>query len=99
MIVSPGRIDRSPCGTGTSARLAVMHARGEIAVGERFIHESIIGTRFESAVDATTTVGRHAAVIPSVAGQAWITQICQVGLDPTDPFPQGYTLSDTWMRV
>jgi proline racemase len=99
VIVSPGRIDRSPCGTGTSARLAVMHAKGEIGVGERFVHESIIGTRFDSAVESTTTVGPIPAVVPSVAGQAWITEISQVGLDPTDPFPEGYTLADTWMKV
>jgi proline racemase len=99
VIVSPGRIDRCPCGTGTSARLAVMHARGEIAVGERFVHESIIGSRFDSQVESVTTVGGIDAVVPSVAGQAWITGVSQVGIDPTDPFPDGYTLSDTWMRT
>lgn len=99
VVVSPGRIDRSPCGTGTSARLAVMHAKGEIGVRERFVHESIIGTRFDSQVDAVTEVGPYPAVIPSVAGQAWITEISQVGLDPTDPFPEGYTLADTWMSL
>jgi proline racemase len=98
VIVSPGRIDRCPCGTGTSARLAVMHARGEIEPGERFIHESIIGTTFDSRIDALTQVGGIAAVVPSVAGQAYITDMSQVGLDPADPFPAGYTLSDTWMR-
>lgn len=99
VIVSPGRIDRSPCGTGTSARLAVMHARGEIAVGETFVHESIIGSRFCGRIEETTMVGPHPAVVPSVAGQAYITYMAQVGLDPSDPFPEGYTLSDTWMRV
>jgi proline racemase len=99
VVVSPGRLDRSPCGTGTSARLAVMHARGQIGVGERFVHESVIGTRFDTRIESTTTVGEHVAVVPSVAGQAWITEISQVGLDPSDPFPAGYTLSDTWSRA
>jgi proline racemase len=99
VIVSPGRIDRSPCGTGTSARLAVMHARGEIEKGERFVHESIIGTTFDSRIEALTEVGSIPAVVPSIAGQAYITDLSQVGLDPADPFPEGYTLSDTWMRT
>lgn len=98
VVVSPGRCDRSPCGTGTSARLAVMHARQEIAPGEPFTHESIIGTRFDACIDGLAQVGAFPAVIPSVAGQAWITSMAQVGLDPSDPFPGGYTLSDTWLR-
>jgi proline racemase len=99
VVVSPGRLDRSPCGTGTSARLAVLHARGQIAPGEPFIHESVLGTRFESTIEAVTSVGPYPAVVPSVAGQAWITALAQVGLDPTDPFPSGYTLPDTWLEV
>ena len=98
VIVSPGRIDRSPCGTGTSARLAVMHARGEIAVGERFRHRSIIGTVFEAVIQSTTAVGTVPAVIPTVAGQAWITDLSTIGIDPGDPFPTGYTLSDSWLN-
>jgi proline racemase len=98
VVVSPGRIDRSPCGTGTSARLAVMDARGEVRVGENFVHESLIGTRFSSTIESLTTVGGVDAVVPSVAGQAWITDMSQVGVDPTDPFPFGYTLSDSWMQ-
>jgi proline racemase len=97
VIVSPGRIDRCPCGTGTSARLAVLHARGIIKPGERFISESIIGTRFDSRIDSLTKVGGVDAVIPSVSGQAWITDVSTIGLEPTDPFPTGYTLADTWM--
>jgi proline racemase len=97
VVVSPGRIDRCPCGTGTSARLAVMHARGEISAGERFVHTSIIGSRFDSVIESRTRVSGIDAVVPSVAGQAWITDVSQVGIDPTDPFPEGYTLSDTWM--
>jgi proline racemase len=98
VVVSPGRIDRCPCGTGTSARLAVMHARGEIRPGENFVHESLIGTTFDSRIESLTSVGGIDAVVPSVAGQAWITDMSQVGLDPTDPFPLGYTLSDSWMQ-
>jgi proline racemase len=92
-------LDRSPCGTGTCARLAVMHAKGEIRPGEMLIHESVIGSRFESRIEDVATVGPYPAVIPSVAGQAWITGISQIGLDPTDPYPEGYTLSDTWLRA
>lgn len=98
VVVSPGRIDRCPCGTGTSARLAVMHARNEIAPGDNFVHESLIGSRFDSTIESLTRVGEFDAVVPSIAGQAWITDMSQVGLDPTDPFPVGYTLSDSWMR-
>ena len=75
-----------------------LHARGLIEVGETFVHESVIGTRFDSSVVDTTTVGPYAAVVPSVAGQAWITGIYQMGLDPTDPFPRGFTVADTWLR-
>ena len=99
VVVSPGRLDRSPCGTGTSARLAVMHARGQVAAGETFVHESVIGSRFLSSIDELTTVGPYPAVVPSVTGEAWITELCQVGYDPSDPFPTGYTLSDTWLSA
>lgn len=99
VVVSPGRIDRSPCGTGTSARLAVMHARKQIRKGEAFDHESIIGTHFLSEVVSTTRVGSRPAVVTTVAGRAWITSIGQYGYDPDDPFPEGYTLSDTWLRA
>jgi proline racemase len=99
VVVSPGRLDRSPCGTGTSARLAVMHARGQVVVAETFIHESVIGSRFFSRIEELTLVGSYPAVVPSVTGQAWITELCQVGYDPSDPFPAGYTLSDTWLSA
>lgn len=99
VVVSPGRIDRSPCGTGTSARLAVMHARGDIKPGEQFIHESIIGTLFDAKIEDLTDVGGVPAVVPSVAGQAWITDLSTIVLDPTDPFPRGYTMSDAWMKI
>ncbi len=98
VIVSPGRVDRSPCGTGTSARLAVLHDRGEIAEGELFRHESLIGSWFDARVEETTMVGHHPAIVPSVSGRCWITSFNQLVLDPTDPFPHGYTPSDTWMK-
>lgn len=99
VVVSPGRLDRSPCGTGTSARLAVMHARKLIKTGELFDHTSIIGTHFYGEIVGTTKVGGKAAVIPTVAGRGYITSIGQYGLDPDDPLPEGYTLSDTWLRA
>lgn len=99
VIVSPGRCDRSPCGTGSSARLAVMHARGDIKQGETFIHESITGSRFVCGVEGVTKVGPYDAVTTSVAGQAWITGLYQVGMDPTDPYQKGFTLSDTWFET
>ena len=96
VIVSPGRLDRSPCGTGTSARLAVMHARGQIAVGEPFIHESIIDTEFVGTIVATLDVAGVPGIRPTITGSAWITAFHQYVLDPTDPLPTGYRLSDTW---
>jgi proline racemase len=99
VVVSPGRLDRSPCGTGTSARLAVMQMKNQILPGQLFVHESIIGTKFNSWVESVGVTGRLPSVVTSVAGQAWITYMSQVGMDPTDPFPSGYTLSDTWLRA
>ncbi|AQT81866.1 hypothetical protein B1R94_25385 [Mycolicibacterium litorale] len=97
VIVSPGRIDRSACGTGTSARLAVIHAREQIKPGEHFVHRSILDTQFDGVIESITSVGGVPAIVPSIAGQAWITDFSKVGLDPSDPFPTGFTLSDTWM--
>lgn len=96
VIVSPGRLDRSPCGTGTCARLALLHARGEIRAGEQFVHESIIGTKFVGEIFETSKVASLDAVSVAISGRAWITAFHQFVLDPTDPFPTGYTLSDTW---
>ncbi len=94
--IRPGKIDRSPCGTGCSARLAVLHRRGVLAVGDRFVGRSIIGSRFDCRIEAAATVGEHPAIIPSIAGRAWITGTAQHMLDPDDPWPRGYRLSDTW---
>lgn len=96
VVVSPGRFDRSPCGTGTCARLAVMHARGQLREGEIFHHRSIIGTEFVCRVKGTAKVGEYPAVIPSVKGRAWISGMKQVMLDPEDPFPEGFRVGDQW---
>ncbi len=96
VIVSPGRIDRSPCGTGTSARLAVLHARGLLREGEGYVSDSIIGSEFGGRIVGTCTVGDIPAVRPAISGQAWVTGIFQHGFDPSDPFRGGYTLPDTW---
>ena len=99
VVISPGKLDRSPCGTGTSARLAVLHARGEIAPGEMLVSTSVIGSEFWSDILNVTEVAGTSAVVPRIAGRAWLTGIHQYGLDPTDPYPEGYTLSDTWYRA
>jgi trans-L-3-hydroxyproline dehydratase len=94
--IRPGKIDRSPCGTGCSARLAVLRARGVLGVGQGMIGRSIIDSRFDCRIEAEARVGDRPAIIPSIEGQAWITGIHQHMLDPTDPWPGGYRLSDTW---
>jgi proline racemase len=96
VVVSPGRLDRCPCGTGSSARMALMHARGELAVGEAFTHVSILDTEFACRIEAVTHVAGQSAVIPEVGGRAWLTGVSYYGTDPEDPFPQGYRLNDTW---
>lgn len=98
VIVSPGRIDRSPCGTGTSARLAVLHARKLLKVGEGFTHVSIIGSEFEGGIAREVRVGDRLGIVPTIAGQAWVTGVFQHGYDPTDPFRGGYTLPDLWFE-
>ena len=94
--IDPGKLDRSPCGTGCSARMAVLHARGEMKVGERLIGRSIIDSRFDCSIVSETRVGDKTAITPSIRGRAWITGTHQVMLDPEDPWPGGYRLSDTW---
>lgn len=91
-----GALDRSPCGTGTSARMAALHARGELAVGEDFSHRSIIGSEFIGRLTGTTTVGGFDAVLPTITGRGWVTGTSEWALDPTDPFPSGYTVGDIW---
>jgi len=92
MAIHPGWFDRSPCGTGTSARMAQLHARGELGLKEDFVNESFIGTRFIGSLIGTTRVGELDAVIPTVRGRAWITGMGQYLLDSSDPFPAGFSL-------
>jgi proline racemase len=95
-IMPPGRIDRSPCGTGTSARLAVMFARQQIAEGDSRIARSIIGSEFNVSILGTTTIAGRPAVLPRVSGRGWLHGIHQIGLDPTDPYPHGFMVADCW---
>jgi proline racemase len=90
--IDPGWLDRSPCGTGTCARMASLHARGELAIGEDFVNESVIGTRFTGRLVEETDVGGVPAVVPEVTGRAWITGMGQYLLDDRDPFPAGFAL-------
>ncbi|MEU9163123.1 proline racemase family protein [Streptomyces sp. NPDC048424] len=92
MAIHPGWFDRSPCGTGTSARMAQLHARGLLELGADFVNESFIGTEFTGRLVAETTVGGLPAVVPTVTGRAWITGTAQYFLDPADPFPGGFLL-------
>jgi proline racemase len=92
MVKEPRYFDRSPCGTGTSARMALLHARGQLAIGQEFVHESILGTRFQGRLTGITTVGALPAVIPEITGRAWITGTSEFSLDPSDPFPAGFEL-------
>jgi len=91
--IHPGWLDRSPCGTGTSARMAQMYARGELSIGEDFPHESALGTRFVGRLTEQTQVGSFDAVIPTVRGRAWVTGFATYLLDPDDPFPAGFIFS------
>lgn len=90
MAIHPGWFDRSPCGTGTSARMAELHARGELGLNADFINESFIGSQFTGRLIGTTTVDGREAVIPTITGRAWVTGIGQYMLDPSDPFPEGF---------
>jgi len=91
-----GILDRSPCGTGTCATMAVLHAKGQLGLNEDFVHEGILGTVFTGRLIEETTVGPYRAVVPTISGQAWITGIASYMLDPEDPFPEGYVLGDIW---
>jgi proline racemase len=97
--IQPGKIDRSPTGTAASARMALLHARGEMQVGETFTARSILNSEFLGRIVDTTTIGDTAAIIPEISGRAWITGTHQHMLDPDDPWPEGYRLSDTWPKL
>lgn len=94
--IEPGKLDRSPCGTGCSARMAVMHARGELGVGDTFVGRSIIDSTFHCKIAAVTELAGRPAIVPALSGRAWITGTHQLMVDPDDPWPEGYRLSDTW---
>jgi trans-L-3-hydroxyproline dehydratase len=96
VVVAPGRLDRSATGTGLSARLAVLHARGLMKPGDAMTHASAIGSTFDGRIVEETQVGDRPAIVPAIRGSAWITGITQVLVDPADPFPEGYLLSDTY---
>ena len=92
----PGRVDRSPCGTGSNANIAVFHGEGQVGLGDSMVSRSIIGGEFTTTVKQVISVGSYTATQNTVSGRAWIYAISQIGLDPTDPFPEGFILSDTW---
>jgi proline racemase len=94
-----GCLDRSPCGTGTCARMAVLHAKGQLPLNQDYIHEGVLGTTFTGRLIEETQVGPYPAVVPVLSGQAWITGFSSYVLDPTDPFPEGFTVADIWGAV
>ena len=96
VVVAPGRLDRSATGTGLSARMAALHARGLMRAGDAMTHASVIGSTFDGRIVSETTIGGRTAIVPAIRGSAWITGITQVLVDASDPFPEGYLLSDTW---
>jgi len=96
VVIDPGKLDRSPCGTGCSARMAVLNAKGEMKKGDRMMGHSIIDSRFDCAIVNEVYIGNKKAIIPSIRGRAWITGTHQLTLDSDDPWPEGYRLTDTW---
>lgn len=95
VVVPPGGMDRSPCGTGTSAKMATLYSRGELGLNEEFVHESIIGTLYYGELIEETMIGKYPAVVPTIRGSAYITGIHQFVVDPKDPFPAGFRLEKT----
>ena len=91
-----GVLDRSPCGTGTCARMAALHAKGELGLNEKFHHEGILGTIFTGELIRETSLNDQKAVVPTIRGQAWVTGMAQYVVDPDDPFPDGFTVGDIW---
>lgn len=98
VVIRPGKLDRSPCGTGCSARMAVLHARGKLRPGDRYVGRSMLKSRFDCTVLSELDLKGRPAIIPLISGTAWITGVHQHMLDPEDPWPEGYRLSDTWPK-
>ena len=96
VVIRPGKLDRSPCGTGTSARLAVMKEKNEIQIDQEFISESIIGSTFKASIEKEVIINNKKCIIPSITGSAFITGKQNLYVDKDDPFPEGYRLNDTW---
>lgn len=96
VVVAPGRLDRSATGTGLCARMAVLHATGQMQAGDRMTHASVLGSTFDGRIVQETEIAGRRAIVPAIRGSAWITGITQVFVEPTDPFPDGYVLPDTW---
>ena len=94
--IRPGKVDRSPTGTALSARMAVLHSRGQMKTGDRLTARSVIGSSFTGRILGETTVGGRPAILPEISGRGWITGVHQHMLDPSDPWPGGYRLTDTW---
>jgi proline racemase len=94
-----GALDRSPCGTGTCAKMAALRAKGQLPLGRDFVHEGVLGTTFTGRLIRETRVGDRPAVVPTVSGRAWITGFSTYVLDPSDPFPQGFTVGDIWGKA
>jgi proline racemase len=95
-VIDPGKLDRSPTGTGVSARMAVLAARGEMAVGDQLVMRSVIDSTFTGTIAAAASVAGRPGIVPQVTGTAWITGTHQHLIDPTDPWPRGYRVADTW---
>jgi proline racemase len=91
-----GAIDRSPCGTGTCAKMATLHAKGKLGLHQDFRHAGVLGTVFTGRLIEETKVGKYTAVVPTLGGQAWITGMATYVVDPDDPFPEGFTVGDIW---
>jgi proline racemase len=94
--VLSGRVDRSPCGTGNSARLACMAARGQANIGQPFTARSLIDSEFAVEIISHTTVGDRPAIVPRISGRGWVVGTRTVSVDPSDPYPEGFLLSDVW---
>jgi proline racemase len=99
VVIQPGKLDRSPTGTGCSARLAILHARGMIEVGQPFRGVSVIDSVFDCHIESVADLDGKEAIRPAIRGRAWLTGNRQLMLDPSDPFQTGYRLSDTWPKI